>query len=99
MDWRHVGELSAAGAAVFTEIKNICVWNKSNAGMGTFYRSKHELVFVFKVGTAPTREQLRAWRHRTLPYQRLGTIRGSPAWAQGGWRSWRCIRPSNRPRW
>ena len=53
MDWRHIGELSAAGAAVFTEIKNLCVWNKSNAGMGTFYRSKHELVFVFKVGTEP----------------------------------------------
>ena len=52
MDWRHVGELSAAGAAVFSELKNICVWNKTNAGMGTFYRSKHELVFVFKVGTA-----------------------------------------------
>ncbi len=52
MDWRHIGELSAAGAAVFNELKNICVWNKTNAGMGTFYRSKHELVFVFKVGTA-----------------------------------------------
>jgi DNA modification methylase len=50
MDWRHMGELLAAGEAVFTELKNMCVWNKSNGGMGTFYRSKHELVFVFKVG-------------------------------------------------
>jgi DNA methylase len=53
MDWRHAGELTAAGKVVFTELKNLCVWNKSNAGMGSFYRSKHELVFVFKKGTAP----------------------------------------------
>ena len=53
MDWRHMGELTAAGEAVFAELKNLCVWNKSNGGMGTFYRSKHELVFAFKVGTAP----------------------------------------------
>ncbi|MDP3173736.1 MAG: DNA methyltransferase [Phenylobacterium sp.] len=53
MDWRHMGELLAAGAAVFSELKNVVVWNKTNGGMGTFYRSKHELVFVFKAGTAP----------------------------------------------
>jgi DNA modification methylase len=53
MDWRHMGELLEAGRAVFSEVKNLCVWNKTNGGMGSFYRSKHELVFVFKVGTAP----------------------------------------------
>lgn len=53
MDWRHLAELDIAGKAVFSELKNVCVWNKTNAGMGTFYRSKHELVFVFKVGDAP----------------------------------------------
>lgn len=53
MDWRHMGELLAAGNAAFTELKNLCIWNKTNGGMGSFYRSKHELVFVFKVGTAP----------------------------------------------
>lgn len=53
MDWRHMGELLTAGEAIFTELKNVCVWNKTNGGMGTFYRSKHEMVFVFKVGTAP----------------------------------------------
>ena len=52
MDWRHMGELLAAGHAAFSELKNLCVWNKTNGGMGTFYRSKHELVFVWKVGTA-----------------------------------------------
>ncbi|PLX36781.1 MAG: DNA methylase N-4 [Hyphomicrobiales bacterium] len=53
MDWRHMGELLIAGETAFTELKNLCVWNKTNGGMGSFYRSKHELVFVFKVGTAP----------------------------------------------
>jgi len=53
IDWRHMGELLAAGEAIFSELKNVCVCNKTNGGMGTFYRSKHEMVFVFKVGTAP----------------------------------------------
>jgi DNA modification methylase len=52
MDWRHMGELLAAGEAVYIELKNLCVWAKDNAGMGSFYRSQHELVFVFKSGTA-----------------------------------------------
>ena len=53
MDWRHMGELLEAGEAVFTELKNLVVWNKTNGGMGAFYRSKHELIFVFKQGHAP----------------------------------------------
>lgn len=52
MDWRHMGELLAAGEQAFTELKNLVVWNKTNGGMGAFYRSKHELIFVFKQGTA-----------------------------------------------
>jgi DNA modification methylase len=52
MDWRHTGEMLSAGRAVYSELKNLCVWNKTNAGMGSFYRSKHELVFVWKSGTA-----------------------------------------------
>lgn len=53
MDWRHMRELLDAGELIFDEFKQLCVWNKSNGGEGTFYRSKHELVFVFKVGSAP----------------------------------------------
>lgn len=53
MDWRHMGEMLAAGAAAYTELKNLCVWAKTNGGMGSLYRSAHELVFVFKSGTAP----------------------------------------------
>lgn len=53
MDWRHMGEMLEAGAAAYTELKNLCVWSKQSGSMGTFYRSQHELVFVFKSGTAP----------------------------------------------
>lgn len=53
MDWRHMGELLDAGGRAFTELKNLIVWNKTNGGMGAFYRSKHELIFAFKAGTAP----------------------------------------------
>ena len=52
MDWRHMRELLEASEGVFTELKNLIVWNKTNGGMGTFYRSKHELIFAFKLGTA-----------------------------------------------
>ncbi|MBU3888570.1 DNA methyltransferase [Methylosinus sp. KRF6] len=52
MDWRHMGELLAAGDAVYSELKNLCVWTKTNAGQGSFYRSQHELVFAFKKGEA-----------------------------------------------
>ncbi len=48
-----MGELLTAGRQVYSELKNLCIWDKSNAGMGSFYRSKHELIFVFKAGTAP----------------------------------------------
>ena len=53
MDWRHGAELRQAGAKVFDELKNICVWTKTNPGQGSFYRNAHEFVFVFKRGTQP----------------------------------------------
>jgi DNA modification methylase len=53
IDWRHIGEMLDAGNASYSELKNICVWSKANAGMGSFYRSQHELVCVFKSGNAP----------------------------------------------
>src|SRR5437763_3810900 len=48
MDWRHAEELLAAGRDAYGELKNLCVWIKDNAGMGSLYRSQHELVLVFK---------------------------------------------------
>jgi DNA modification methylase len=52
IDWRHAPEMFAAGATVFTGLKNICIWNKTNAGMGSLYRSQHEFIFVYKHGLA-----------------------------------------------
>jgi DNA modification methylase len=52
MGWSHIPELLEASRDVYSELKNLCIWNKNNAGMGSFYRSKHELVFVYKSGTA-----------------------------------------------
>lgn len=51
MDWRHMGEMLGAGRGLYSELKNLIVWNKDNGGMGSFYRSKHELIFAFKHGT------------------------------------------------
>ena len=50
MDWRHIREILGAGEVAYTELKNLCVWSKTNGGMGSLYRSQHELVFVFKSG-------------------------------------------------
>ena len=41
MDWRHIREVLDAGENIFAELKNLCVWTKTNAGMGSLYRSQH----------------------------------------------------------
>ena len=53
MDWRHLHEMLEAGRITYTELKMLVVWVKTNAGMGSFYRSQHELIFVFKAGKGP----------------------------------------------
>jgi DNA modification methylase len=53
IDWRGIHQLISAGQGQYHELKNICIWNKSNAGLGSLYRSKHEFVPVFKNGSAP----------------------------------------------
>ncbi|MCK1397412.1 site-specific DNA-methyltransferase [Bradyrhizobium sp. 4] len=63
MDWRHLGEVLKAAGGVYSELKNVCVWNKSNGGMGSFYRSKHELVFVYKVGQAAHLNTIELGKH------------------------------------
>ena len=52
MDWRHIEEMMTACRKNKLDFKNLCVWAKDNGGMGSLYRSQHELVFVFKKGTA-----------------------------------------------
>ncbi len=53
IDWRGLSVTLAAGNAVFSKLLNLCVWHKPNAGMGSLYRSQHELVLVYKLGTEP----------------------------------------------
>ncbi len=80
MDWRHLNETLAASRNVYSELKSLCVWNKDNGGLGSFYRSKHELIFVFKVGTAPHINTIalgRGGRYRTnvWDYAGVNTLR------------------------
>jgi DNA modification methylase len=82
MDWRHMGEILTAGNAVYSELKNLAVWNKSNAGMGSLYRSKHELVFIFKNGKAPHINNVALGRHgrsrsNVWDYPGQNTLNGS----------------------
>ena len=63
MDWRHLADVAATGSSIYGELLNLCVWNKSNAGMGSLYRSKHELVFVYRVGKAPHFNAVELGRH------------------------------------
>ena len=63
MDWRHMDDVSAVGRSIYGELLNLCIWNKSNAGMGSLYRSKHELVFVYRVGSASHFNAVELGRH------------------------------------
>lgn len=64
MDWRHLYPLLAAGRRVYSELKQTCVWAKSNAGLGSLYRSQTEFVAVFKRGTAPHINNVNLGVHR-----------------------------------
>jgi DNA modification methylase len=63
MDWRHLGELIEAGDQTYSAMLNLAVWVKSNAGQGSFYRSQHELIGVFRVGEAPYLNNVELGRH------------------------------------
>jgi DNA modification methylase len=82
MDWRHMDDVSAAGKSVYGELLNVCVWNKSNAGMGSLYRSKHELVFVFRVGDVPHYNAVQLGKHgrnrtNVWDYPSVNSFKGS----------------------
>jgi hypothetical protein len=63
MDWRHIQELQSSALASSLESVNLCVWVKPNGGMGSFYRSQHELVFVFKNGPGPHINNVELGKH------------------------------------
>jgi DNA modification methylase len=75
MDWRHMSELLAAGKQVYDSVLNLCVWTKNSGGMGSFYRSQHELVFVFRNGKGQHRNNVQLGkygRNRTNVWQYPG---------------------------
>ncbi|RVQ64521.1 DNA methylase N-4, partial [Croceicoccus ponticola] len=82
MDWRHMDDVTASVTDIYGDLLNICVWNKSNAGMGSLYRSKHEMIFVYRVGDAPhtnTVELGKHGRNRTnvWDYPSVNSMQGS----------------------
>lgn len=75
MDWRHMNELLAAGNQVYESLLNLCIWIKDNGGMGSFYRSRHELIFVFRNGKGPHRNNVQLGkfgRYRTNVWEYPG---------------------------
>lgn len=75
MDWRHMREMADAADGIYSELKNLIVWAKDNGGMGTFYRSRHELIFAYKFGNAPhinTFELGQHGRYRTNVWEYRG---------------------------
>jgi len=86
MDWRHLMELLTAGHMAYSELENVCVWVKSNGGMGSLYRSCHELVFVFKSGRHGHRNNVqlgRFGRNRTNVWHYPGVNSFSRCSAEG----------------
>jgi DNA modification methylase len=82
MDWRHMDDVTASVEGIYNKLVNICVWNKSNAGMGSLYRSKHEMVFVYRVGDAPHTNSVELGKHgrnrtNVWDYPSVNSMRGS----------------------
>ena len=63
MDWRHLYELLVASRESELQLINLCVWAKTNAGMGSLYRGQHELICVFKAGDAKHANNVELGRH------------------------------------
>jgi DNA modification methylase len=83
MDWRHMAEMLSASRAAGLDMLNLCVWTKPNAGMGSFYRSQHELIIVFKAGSASHQNNVqlgRQGRNRT----NVWAYAASPAFGRAG---------------
>jgi DNA modification methylase len=71
IDWRGYPTVHAAATAAGLDPLNVVVWSKTNAGMGSLYRSAHELLPLYKKGRAGARQQCRAWPPRALAVERL----------------------------
>ena len=96
MDWRHQREIIAAGDEVYSELKNLCVWSKSNAGMGSLYRSKHELVLRVQGRQGRAHQQCRARALWPAPDQCLGLCQPERIERRPRKASFRSTPPSSR---
>ncbi len=86
MDWRHAMEILKAGEEAYSELKALCVWVKDNGGMGSLYRSQHELVFIFKNGSESHRNNIQLGqfgRYRTNVWKYPGVNSFSRSTAEG----------------
>ncbi|MBN9558615.1 MAG: ParB N-terminal domain-containing protein [Alphaproteobacteria bacterium] len=82
MDWRHMDDVSAAGRTIYGDLLNLCIWHKSNAGMGSLYRSRHELIFVYRVGKTQHFNAVELGRHgrnrtNVWDYASVNSLKGS----------------------
>ncbi len=97
MDWRHAPEILAAGEAAYDAYLNLCVWAKTNPGMGSLYRSAHELCFVFKKGRAPHCNNVEFGKHGRSR-SNVWTHSGPGAFGQGGYEgNLRALHPTIKP--
>ena len=83
-DWRHIAELMAAAKPVYGDTVNIAVWVKSNADQGSFYRSQHEFVGVFRVGQAPHLNNVELERHGRRSRSNVWRYAGVNSFRAGG---------------
>jgi DNA modification methylase len=82
IDWRHMDDVTASVSGIYDDLLNICVWNKSNAGMGSLYRSKHEMVFVYRVGSSSHTNNVELGKHgrnrtNVWEYASVNSMKGS----------------------
>lgn len=82
MDWRHMDDVASVCGDIYDDLLNLCVWNKSNVGMGSLYRSKHELIFVYRVGNAPHLNMVELGKHgrnrtNVWDYASVNSFKGS----------------------
>jgi len=100
MDWGHAWHALEAGRAVFDELKNICIWNKLSGGMGSFYRSQHEFVLIFKAGRAAHVNNLRlgsTGRNRSNVWDHPGANTGGGALEDAGRGAALALHPTIKP--
>jgi ParB-like nuclease family protein/DNA methylase len=98
MDWRHVGELIEVGGMIYGEMLNLAVWVKSNAGQGSFYRSQHELIGIFRVGKDVHLNNIELGRLAARD-PTCGITPGSTRSGRAAWTSSSRIRRSSRSHW